>query len=728
MPTNPKFHSDSRPKESHAHDQNQIDFRKLYYTLRERLWVIVLCLLVAGLGTATYLVRAPKIFASKLVLQVEQEEQKILNIQRVQQEDPQSLEFLKTVEQTLESRSLFERVLDTNNLATDPRFLKIKQGAPAPTREELVTRLSKMVDAKLRKGTRLIDVKVEHTNPEIAALIAQALLTEFLGQNFEHNASTADTAYNFLRNEEKRLKTKLEQSERTMQEYKEQTKSVSLEERQNVVVEKLKELNQKVTEAKSQRILQETAYNQAMQLSNNVWALMFLPAVSTDPTVTDIRANVARLESDLANLRQRYKEKHPKYIQTASQLSEWKSSLTNAILNVPQVIRSIYESARTGEAALESALRDQETAALELNKQALYYNTLARDVDSDRALYEAVLNRIKETALTKEIKPSKVRVVQHAEVPERPVKPDKLRVILLGLLAGVGSGLLLALFLNSLDRSLKTVDQTEECLGVPVLSAIPKFAGVSGDQRKLINSDDAESGEAEAFRTLRTAISMLGRKEERRVFLFTSAVPSEGKTFCSLNFAISLAQQGLRTVIIDCDLRRPMVEKTLLNNNQRGFGLTDYLTGQKDFKAVVHATNTENFFYVPAGSHAPNPAELLARTGIDGLIDEALLHFDRVIIDSAPVHAVSDTLLILERVQTLCLVVRSGKTPRNSVLRAVQMLHEAGAPLAGVILNLIPRSRGSYGYYYYDSYYSYGYYGKYAYGQDPKDKPRAQAA
>ena len=148
-----------------------------------------------------------------------------------------------------------------------PRFLKIDDGAPRPTREKLVTRLSKMVDAKLRKGTRLIDVKVEHTSPEMAALIANSLLTEFLGQNFEQNASTADTAYNFLRNEEKRLKVKLEQSERAMQEYKEQTKSVSLEDRQNVVVEKLKELNQKVTEAKSLRILHESSYNQALQFN-----------------------------------------------------------------------------------------------------------------------------------------------------------------------------------------------------------------------------------------------------------------------------------------------------------------------------------------------------------------------------------------------------------------------------------------------------------------------------
>jgi capsular exopolysaccharide synthesis family protein len=704
-----------------------LDLRRLYYTLRERAWLLGACLLIAGLGAAAYLIRTPKIFAAKLVLQVEQEEQKILNIQRVQQEDPQTLEFLKTVEQTLQSRSLFARVIETNRLHTDTRFLTERDRETKPTREQLVTRLARMAEARLRRGTRLIDVTVEHTDPELCALIANSLVAEFLGQNYEHNASSADSAYQFLRNEETRLKAKLEQSERAMQEYKERTKSVSLEERQNVVVEKLKELNQQVTQAKSQRILQETAYNQARELGDRPESLMALPAVANDPRVTEIRSNVSKLESELANLRQRYKEKHPKYIQAASQLAEWKSNLTNAVLNVPQVIRSLYESAKAAEVALEAALREQETAALALNKQALAYNALAREVDSDRALYEAVLNRIKETALTKDIKPGKIRVVQQAQTPELPVKPRKLKVILLGALAGLGSGLLLALFLNSLDRSLKTVDQTEEYLGVPVLSAIPRFSGAAAGQRKLINADDAESGEAEAFRTLRTALSMLGRKDERRVALFTSAVPSEGKTFCSINYAISLAQQGLRTVIVDCDLRRPMVENTLLNHNQRGFGLTDYLTGQKDLKAVVQSTATGNFFYIPAGTRAPNPAELLAQTGIDGLIEEALLHFDRVIIDSAPIHAVSDTLLILNRVQTLCLVIRSGKTPRNSVLRAVQMLKEAGAPLAGAILNQIPRARGGYGYYY-DSYYSYGYYGQYGYGEKEQGQAKAEAA
>ena len=729
MPTPSNSRPGARPnsRSSQEPPAPQIDFRALYHTFRERAWLVALCCLVAALATTAYLYMTPKTYAAKLIIQVEQEEQKVLNIQRVQGEDPASLEFLKTVEQTLQSRTLFERVIDTNNLALNAGFVNAEPGEPQPSREQLVTRLSRMVEAKLRKGSRLIDVSVENTNPELAATIANSLVDEFLNQNYEHNSSAGEVVFSFLKNEDKRLKAKLEESERVMQEYKEATKSVSLEDRQNVVVEKLKELNQKVTEAKSVRIAQETAYNQAVQLGNNPVALMFLPAVTADPTVNDIRSNIGKLESELANLRQRYKEKHPKYIQVASQLSEWKNSLTNAVRNIPQTIRSLYENAKASETALEAALREQETAALQLNKQSLVYNKFSREVDSDRTLYEAVLNRIKETTLTKEIKPSKIRVVQQAQVPELPIKPNKIKVILLGVFAGLGGGILLVLFISSLDRSLKTVDQAEEFLGVPVLSAIPKFVGAVAGQRKLINSEDADCSESEAFRTLRTALSMLGRKDERRVTLFTSAIPSEGKTFCSINHAISLAQQGLRTLIIDCDLRRPMVENTLLNNNKRGFGLTDYLTGQKDFKTVVHSTETENFFYLPAGTHSPNPAELLARTGIDGLLDEALLHFDRVVVDSAPVHAVSDTLLVLNRIQTLCLVVKSGQTPRNSVLRAVQMLKEAGAPLAGAVLNQIPRSRGGYGYYY-DSYYSYGYYGKYGYGEKEKSSAKAEAA
>jgi len=234
----------------------------------------------------------------------------------------------------------------------------------------------------------------------------------------------------------------------------------------------------------------------------------------------------------------------------------------------------------------------------------------------------------------------------------------------------------------------------------------------------LIVEEDNNSPEAEAFRTLRTSLSMLGRKDERRVYLFTSAIPAEGKTFCSMNYGVTLAQQGLRTVVIDCDLRRPMVEKSLARTNQRGFGVTDFLTAQKSFTEILFQTQVENLSYIPAGTHCPNPAELLAKTGVDGLIDEALLQFDRVIIDSPPIHAVSDTLLILNRVQTVCLVMKARRTAKYAIRRAAQLLLEAEAPLAGVIMNQMPRSWS--GGYYYDSYYSYSYYGHYSDGKKGK--------
>ncbi len=392
-----------------------IDFRGFYYTMRERAWILALCCLVAAFATAAYLLRTPKIYASKVVLQVEQEEAKIINIQRVQQEDLQTLEFLKTVEQTLQNRTLLERVIATNQLANDPGFLP--RGSGQRSSEQLVTKLSKMVEVKLRKGTRLIDVKVEHPRPELTALIANSLVKEYIRQCYENNFAASEIAKDYLVNEATGLKRKLEESENALQAYREQAQSISFEDRQNIVVEKLKELSVKATEASSQRIVHETAWKQVQALGTNLNALLLLPAVASDPRISEIRANLGRQESEVATLKQRYLERHPKLIQAQSQLAEWKNALEKAVLGVPETIRSAYESSKAAERALEQALREQETLALDLNKQTIRYQSLAREVESDRTLYASVLNRMKETSLTKDLKLSKIRIVQQRRSP-----------------------------------------------------------------------------------------------------------------------------------------------------------------------------------------------------------------------------------------------------------------------------------------------------------------------
>jgi capsular exopolysaccharide synthesis family protein len=237
--------------------------------------------------------------------------------------------------------------------------------------------------------------------------------------------------------------------------------------------------------------------------------------------------------------------------------------------------------------------------------------------------------------------------------------------------------------------------------------------------------ENSNAVHAEAFRNLRAAVSMLGRADDRRVFLFTSALPQEGKTFCSVNFAVSLSQQGLQTLLIDGDLRRPNVEMAMLGIRKSTIGVTDYLAGQRELTELINKTGYNDLSYLGVGSHAPNPSELLAQGRFAKLLQDALKRFDRIVIDSAPIQAVSDTLLILEGVQTVCLTIRSGRTPRKAVLRSLHTLKNAGAPLAGVVLNFLKRQRDGGGYYYN---YDYSYQGKNVAAPQEVDEPQVKVA
>ncbi len=703
---------------------SSFDLRTVYHVLLDRAWVIAVCVVVTLLLAAGYIQRTPNKYASTATLQVEQEEQRVVKFERVQQEDLRSLEILRTIEQTLKSRALLERVIDVNKLAENPAFIadiqpldskngqSSKNADPsAVSMEQLVKQMDKILTVKLRRGTRLIDITVSHANPELTAKIANSLVQEFIRQGFEQQSSSTRVANEFLLAEADRLKKKLEESEHALQDYREKTKSASMEDRQNVVAVQFKELGSRVTEARAARIKAEGAYMQVKALSNNIVALSVLSVVAENPEVSQLKTELSKQENNFANLAQRYKSKHPKYIQALTQLEDLRARLTEAVLKVVQTVKTSFEGALTDERSLEEALKEQEAAALEVNKLSIQYNVLAREVESDRAMYESILTRMKETSLAKDLQIDKVRPVQEAFIPEEPVWPKKVKIILGALFVGLLMGFASALGLNAVDNSFKTVDQVEEETGLPVLSAVPQIKDNKKGQRPIIVKEDAKSPGAEAFRTLRTSLSMLGRAEDRRVFLFTSALPQEGKTFTSVNYSVCLAQQGLRCLLIDGDLRRPAVEEMLVGKQTQLPGVTNLLTGQKKLSDIIQRTEIENFCYLSAGTTAPNPAELLAQNGITPIIDEALQFFDRIIIDTAPIHAVSDTLLMMDRVQTVCMVTRAGKTPRRAVIRALQLLRKAEAPLAGIVLNRLRHRIGSA--YYYDPYYNYSYHGKY---------------
>jgi capsular exopolysaccharide synthesis family protein len=371
---------------------------------------------------------------------------------------------------------------------------------------------------------------------------------------------------------------------------------------------------------------------------------------------------------------------------------------------------------------------------------------LARQAETDRALYESVLRQIKDTNLAKDVKANAVSVIEHSPLPNSPVSPRPAKTILLGLLGGLAVGLALVFGIDALDRSIKTVDQAESTLGLPVFAAVPdtdegpvsrlkrrKKAVGTSNYRVVVQTP--QSPAAEAFRNLRAALSLLGPEAERKVSLFTSAVPNEGKSFTSANYSLALAQQGYRVLLIDGDLRRPNMHKIFRFPNARNNseednapGVTDCLVGEADIASAARQIPageiqlvdegievTENIlaatggqlFVLTGGRRAPNPAEILAGPFFGQLIAKAATLFDRVVIDSAPILAVSDTLLIMPYVQTVCIVVRAAKTPRTAVHRAITLLAKSGIRPAGLVLNRLRRGRGV-GYYYYYASPGYG--------------------
>lgn len=499
-----------------------------------------------------------------------------------------------------------------------------------------------------------------------------------------------------------------------------------------------------MTSAKTDRVRLESELRQIEQVGDNIDALLAIPSIANAPVVTDRRKDAAQLESAVASLAQPYKSKHPKMMTARAALSEAQDALKRAVLAQPAVLRNVLQQARAAETSLGSAASDQEKAAFALNKAAIGYQELARQAETDRALYESVLRQIKETNLTKDVKTTAVSIAEHATMPYQPASPQPMKAVMLGLLGGLAAGLAFVYGADVLDRSLKTVDQTESFLGLPVLAAVPERTTAKKDKTEEGPSDRAttyrlvaeapEGPVAESFRNLRASLSLLGPEVERKVFLFTSALPAEGKSFTSANYALSLAQQGYRVLLIDGDLRRPSIEKIFSDRAENAIaatrppGVVDYLVGETTLaEAIIRVAASEvdvakvrgraeqkfvtatggHLSILPGGRRAPNPAELLSGHSFGEMVAESARLFDRVVIDSAPLLAVSDTLLMTPHVQTVSIVVHAAKTPRNAVLRAVSLLASASTRPAGIILNRLPHRRGA-GYYYYYASHGYG--------------------
>ena len=690
-------------------------------------WLIILIAAAVVAGTWAWLGKQAPVYASRAVLQVEMEQAKVVDIEDVKENRVTGIDAVNTVIQTLTNNTVMLGVAKATGrseewAARDP------SGKITPSMESaLAASVRSQLTVGLRRGTRLIDIVAEDNNPEKAQSLARAVVSEFLDLQLSDRSSVSRDANLFLVSEANKLKNQLEESEAKLAQYRIDNNAVSVKDQQNIVVQRLSALSAEVTGANAQRAALESDLAALKDIkTTSTEGLLKLSSVANLPEVAQLRTNLSTRDADFSAVTERYLELHPKYKAAQGAAAEAREKLRTAVASAGDTLRQQYNTFSETEQKLKDMLKDQETKALQLDQLSIPYNVLQREAATDRTLYETILTRLKETDVTQGLTKTPYKLTEEPLINPIPVRPNKTKTLLTAGLLALAAGAGLILLLDRLDSSIRTVDDAERSLELPVLAAVPDADLTKLSKGGITIIEDSGSSQAEAFRTLRASLSLLGEEDQRRLILVTSAIPSEGKTFTSINLAAAFATQGLSTLLVDADLRRPALSATLLDRDERKLteyrGLTDVLSSLCLPEEAIRPTAVPLLSLLPSGRRAPNPAELLAQVSMEKLLKLLTAKYDRVVIDSAPINAVSDSLGLAPRVHAVCLVLRFGKTPRRAIQRALTLLQKSGARMAGLVMNRMPSSRGA-SYYYY--YYGDPYIADSVYGADKnKDKKK----
>ena len=553
-------------------------------------------------------------------------------------------------------------------------------------------------------GTHLVDVTVEGRSPEFVALAVNTLVDEYGQQNLDQRLQNTDKTLGWLEEELQRQQEKVVEGERSLADYRESQDALSLDDRQNIVVVRLNQLNDAVTRAETTRVQKQALYAQVRDVSPDSSAVDSFPAIVQNSAAQTLRARLRDLESEKAKLSDRYGERHPTIVNVTTSIEAVSRQLRAQIVSVLETIRNDYESALAEERNLRRQLEAQKRVAMDLDSKHVSYTVLQREAESTRMVYEGLLGREKELQVVANNRANNVRVVDRAEVPTAPFIPnarrDWLMAVVLGLMFGIG----LAFGVEYLDDTIKTPEDVTRKLGWPLLGLVP----AAGKHAPLLSAAVPHDF-GEAFRSLRTSLVFTSGGKSTRIVAVTSTQPLEGKTATSCNVAMVLALGGHRVLLIDADMRRPSLHKAMGLSNT--VGLSHVLVGQAKVREGVQRTHDPNLFVLSGGLPPPNPSELLSSDRMKHFLTSLVSGpFDWVIIDTLPVLAVTDAVLLMPAVSGVAFVVGSEMTRRGHVERALEMLQSSGhMNFLGVVLNRVDFDRNRYCYsrYYGHSYKNY---------------------
>lgn len=693
---------------------------QVWQTIQRWRWVI-LGAAAAGLaiGIAISLLTTPK-YRATVTLEINREPTQVIQVGNVQPAAIGDDSYVDTQIGILRSHSLAERVARQLNLASNPSI--VNQSLPTAARQSAaVGKVASGFLAEPVRNSRLVSLSFSSTDPATAAKVANGFADNFIASNLERRYETTAYARDFLQRRLAAVRTRLEQSERQLVEYARSQGIIDLAATGggttapsgggggSLDTSSLVSLNDALSQAQVQRIEAEEKLRESRAANANAAAV-------TNPTVQNLRGDLSKLQSQYAENLNVFKPDYPAMVRLRQQIDALRKNITDESKSLSGSVSGTYEADYRAAVAREHQLQERvaqlKGSALNLRERSIQYTILQREVDTNRTLYDGLLQRFKEVGVAGGVGENLVSIVDRAQVPGVPYSPRLLLNTLFGLLGGLLLGIGYAFGKEFIDDRIETPDDLEQRLGLRALGVIPKFG--KGDRFvKLIS--EPRSPVFEAYQSAVTSLRFSTSEGTPKTLLITSSRPSEGKSSTSLALAQAFARSGQRTVLVDADMRMP----TFMPGEPDAVGLSNLLSGESEVASALHQANLPNLFFLSSGPMPPNPPELLSSPRFGEVLETLSAMFDRVIIDSPPVLGLADAPLLASTVKGVIMVFESGGVRRQVAATAVGRLRAANANLVGAMLTKFNDQRIGKGYGY-----GYGYEYGYGNGQHPVEPGR----
>jgi polysaccharide biosynthesis transport protein len=714
--------------------------------IRKRKLSILSVMVSTVFGTTLYVLMQQPIYESTVSLLIEPTGPNVMSkaVEEVYAPIDINFDYYKTQYEILKSHEIMRETVKRLNLKTHPEYgprpaslldswlAEVKKTVmavlksvvttpagpqgPEPDSEAerlLVDAFRQHVKVSPVMNSRIVRVTVESIDPQLAAQAANTIASVYITRSLEMKTGAAQEASKWITARVEELRQKVEASERNLQEFASRYGLVNVDERRRLTTQKLGELNSQLVQAETKRVEAEARFKQIASVLDNPSELESSQEVLSSSLIQTLRNQEIQLAQKVAELSDKYGAKHPTLMQAQSELKEVQGRIRLEIRKIYSAVKGEYEVAMARERVVRNALNQQKTDVMAMGQHEVQYSILDREAQSNRQLYEMFLKRLKETNISTDIKMSNIYVADPAIVSLVPIKPNKSQAILLAIVLGLVGGVGFAFFLDYMDSSLKSPEDIAHYLpGVPYLGFLPVYqdSGKSAGRVDIAAHEAPQSVFAENLRSIRTSLFLSAADKPPSSILVTSSTEDEGKSTLAVNLAISIAQLGNRTVLVDADLRKPRLHKTFGLDVTKG--LSHYLVGEVGLQEIMLPTSIPNLKIIPCGAVPPNPAELLQSNHMMNLLESFKKDDIYVIVDSSPVMAVTDPVVLGHRVDGVVLVVWAGHTNRHAARLSAQLLIKGNIRLLGVVLQRLKRGEMSvhYSHYYYYPYYRSKYY------------------